>query len=658
MQRISLLTTQAPLGVLTYKAEVPLQVGQVLRVPLGRNQVEAVVWPKAPDECLPEAKLRVVALAEGLPILSLAMIELVEWIAHYYYAERAAVLKMVLASGVGLGVKSARERGHDSAPLNPAHYTPELNAAQQTAVAHIVEASAQAQPKPILLEGVTGSGKTEVYFEAIAGALKQGKQALVLLPEIALTAPLVERFIKRYGGEPVQWHSHLTPARKRSNFRAIVSGQAQVVVGARSALLLPYAHLGLIIVDEAHEMSFKQEDGVPYHARDVAVMRAKLEAIPIVLATATPALETRVQVERGVYEKLLLPSRYGGAVMPRIEAVNLTRTPPPRGTWLAPPLVQALEETLGLGEQALLFLNRRGYAPLTLCRTCGHRFECPQCTSWMVEHRARHRLQCHHCGYNIPVPFKCPTCNDTESLVACGPGVERIADEVGNLFPEARTVIATSDTLATPEQMKQFVADMESGATQIIIGTQLITKGYHFPNLTLVGVVDADIGLQGGDLRAAERSFQQIAQVAGRAGRAAKMGRVLVQSYEPEAPVIQALLSGDTERFYSLEARMRKAANAPPYARYAALIISSENHDIARDYAAHLAKHAPKIAGVHVYGAAPAPLAKLRARWRFRLLVHLPRTAPLHATLKHWLGAHPVPRHVRMQVDVDPYSFV
>ncbi|MFZ2980381.1 MAG: primosomal protein N', partial [Sphingobium sp.] len=457
---------------------------------------------------------------------------------------------------------------------------------------------------------------------------------------------------------PVAWHSGLRSSERRRAWRAIATGQAKVVVGARSALFLPYPKLGVIVVDEAHETSFKQEDGVHYHARDVAVMRGLMEKCPVILASATPAIETRHQVEVGRYTEIKLPARFGGAVMPEIIGLNLLTHPPERGRWIAPLLVTAIDEALEKGEQALLFLNRRGYAPLTLCRHCGYRFQCPNCTAWMVEHRLTRRLACHHCGHVIPVPKACPDCKTEDALVPCGPGVERIADEVAALWPEARTVIATSDTLWSPARAVDFVRSVEGGAVDIIVGTQLITKGYHFPNLTLVGVIDADLGLEGGDLRASERTFQQIVQVSGRAGRGAKPGRVYIQTRMPDAPVIKALISGDTEAFYATETASRRHAHAPPFGRFAAIIISSEDPAEATDIARQIGRSAPEIEGMRVYGPAPAPLAVLRGRHRHRLLVHATRQLDVQSAIREWLGNVVWKSGTRVAVDIDPYSFM
>ncbi len=696
--------------------------GSLVEVPLGPRRILGAVWRGHSDaaamasETVGDNRLRPIASVHPLPPLPPELMRLVEWTADYYLAPAGAVLRMcvpsvALAEGgrpvieyratgrsparmtpqrsaalerigshqgsirdlaersgtseavlrglVHAGALEAVALTPDSAPPRPdPDFAPPALSPEQAAAAGELTVSIGAGFQPFLLDGVTGSGKTEVYFEAIAETLRRGQQVLLLLPEIALTEPMLRRFAARFGCAPVAWHSGLRQSERRANWQAIAAGTAGVTVGARSALFLPYANLGLIVVDEAHEASFKQEDGVHYHARDVAVMRAKFADVPVILASATPAIESRAQVEAGRYRALSLPARYGGATLPPIRAIDLREEQPERGAWLAPGLVAGIAERLERGEQSLLFLNRRGFAPLTLCRTCGHRFQCPNCTAWMVEHRLARRLSCHHCGETIPPPRVCPECNNEDTLVACGPGVERIADEVRARWPEARTAIVTSDTLWNPERAAEFVEAMEAGMIDIVVGTQLVTKGYHFPNLTLVGVVDADIGLSGGDLRASERSFQQIAQVAGRAGRGDKPGEVLVQTRAPESPVIAALVAGDAEAFYAAETEARRDAGMPPYGRLAAIIVSSEDADAAQRTARALADAAPEKDGFEVWGPAPAPLAMLRGRHRHRLLVHAARSFPLQDALRQWLGSCEWPAKVRVNVDVDPYSFV
>jgi primosomal protein N' (replication factor Y) len=508
------------------------------------------------------------------------------------------------------------------------------------------------------LGGVTGAGKTEVYFEAIAAALGHRRQVLVLLPEIALSAQWLERFAARFGVPPAQWHSDLTGVERRVAWRAVARGEARVVVGARSALFLPFPELGLVVVDEEHDAAYKQEDGVIYQARDMAVVRAQLTGIPIVLVSATPSLETVHNVESGRYKALHLPDRHGGAQLPRVAAIDLRLDRPPRQCWLAPTLRQAIGEVLTAEEQVLLFLNRRGYAPLTLCRACGHRMQCPQCTAWLVEHRLAGRLQCHHCGLQVPFPDTCPNCKAEGALAACGPGVERLAEEVAAVFPGARVALMTSDTMTGPLAAAELVRRIEARDTDLLIGTQMVAKGHHFPMLTLVGVVDADLGLHGGDMRAAERTYQLLHQVAGRAGRAERQGRVYLQTYDPTHPVIQALLSGDRDEFLRSEAADRRRAGMPPFGRLAALILSAPDAETADGSARAFARVAPRMDGVAVLGPAPAPLAILRGRHRRRFLMKCRREVAPQPLLRAWLGKVKLPAKVRLQVDVDPYSFL
>ncbi|MFQ5346216.1 MAG: primosomal protein N', partial [Rhodothalassiaceae bacterium] len=511
---------------------------------------------------------------------------------------------------------------------------------------------------PILLAGVTGSGKTEVYFEAIAEALAApAGQVLVLLPEIALTSQWLDRFCERFGAEPAPWHSDLALAARRRTWLGTADGSVRVVVGARSALFLPFRDLRLIVVDEEHDPSYKQDEAVCYHARDMAVVRASIEGIPVALASATPSLETLANVARGRYRRLDLADRHGGAAMPVIAAIDLRAAGPEPGQWIAPALAGATTETLERGEQTLLFLNRRGYAPVTLCRACGGRLECPRCTAWLVDHRYTGRVTCHHCGYSLARPHNCAACGSADTLVPCGPGVERLAEEVARRWPEARLAVLSSDTAGSPERLRELVARIEAGAIDIVIGTQIVTKGYHFPRLTLVGVIDADLGLRGGDLRAGERTYQQIMQVAGRAGRAAHPGRVLLQTYDPDHPVTAALIAGDEAAFLAREAEARQRAGMPPFGRLAALLLSARREEMVREAANRLARAIPRTPGIEVFGPAPAPLARLRGRFRYRFLVKARREVALQAFLRRWLAAVAMPGSVRLRVDVDPQSF-
>jgi primosomal protein N' (replication factor Y) len=721
MNRARLLIFNAALGPLDYRVPDGMEVepGSVVVAPLGPRQIVGIVWEaeRLPTNPVPDSKLRPLLGVLPVPPLRAELRRLIEWTADYYCASLASVARMVLASGGALrgpatmteyrltggmpermtpqrqaaiealegeqatirelasiaGVSEGVLRGLvNQGVLEPVEVdcdrpypsaradfaAPDLNPDQQDAGAQFVAAVEEGRFAPFLLDGVTGSGKTEVYFEAMGAAIAAGRQVLVLLPEIALTEAFLRRFEDRFGAAPVVWHSSLKSTERRRAWRAIATGGAQVVVGARSALFLPYANLGLIVVDEAHEISFKQDEGVRYNARDVAVMRARFERIPVILASATPALESLQMAESGVYTKVDLADRFGGAQLPSIDILDLTEEKPERGRWLAPRLVAAMRERLERGEQSLLFLNRRGYAPLTLCRNCGFRFQCPNCSAWLVEHRLSRRLACHHCGHQTEPPALCPECGEPECLVACGPGVERIADEVAEVMPEARVAVATSDTLNSPEKAAEFVARAEERLIDVIVGTQLVTKGFHFPELTLVGVVDADLGLEGGDLRAAERTYQQIAQVAGRAGRGSKPGEVLIQTRHPEAPVIAALAAGDREAFYEAETEGRRDAGAPPFGRWAAIIVSSEDEAEAREAAGRIGATRPQLDDVMILGPAPAPMALLRGRYRYRLLLNARRSAEVQKVIRDWLGALTFPQGVRVAVDIDPYSFV
>ncbi|MEE2689159.1 MAG: primosomal protein N' [Pseudomonadota bacterium] len=575
-------------------------------------------------------------------------------------AREAAVGIGVVRGLSVLGVIDSIEVSEDALVQqpDPSLPGPTLSEEQWTAATELAGRAETAEFSVALLDGVTGSGKTEVYFEAIAAALAANRQVLVLLPEIALTAQFLERFETRFGTFPEEWHSDVLRARRRRVWRAVADGRARVVVGARSALFLPFRELGLIVVDEEHDLSYKQEDGVIYHARDMAVVRARMEEISVVLVSATPSLETWINVEQGRYSRFHLPARYGRADLPEISLVDLRCDSPQRQCWLSLPLREAVTESLAAEEQSLLFLNRRGYAPLTLCRACGHRLACPNCTSWLVEHRFQGRLNCHHCGYSIRMPKTCPECGAEDRMVACGPGVERLAEEVELLHPDARVELMTSDTIFSSSAAAEIVRRVQAHEVDILIGTQLVAKGHHFPNLTLVGVIDGDLGLAGGDLRAAERTYQLLHQVAGRAGREDRPGRVLLQTHHPEHPVMKALQDGARDAFMAAEAEQRKRGSWPPFGRLAAIVVSGPDESDVETFARSLALNAPQAQNFKVLGPAPAPLALLRGRHRRRLLVRTTRSVRIQERLRPWIASVKPLKAVRVQVDIDPYSFL
>ena len=570
----------------------------------------------------------------------------------------AGVIKGLVDEGVLETVEITAETAF-AAP-DPDHAPATLNPDQAAAAAAITAATEAGGFAPFLLDGVTGSGKTEAYLEAVARTLRRdpAAQVLILLPEIALTQDLIARITARFGTAPAEWHSGVSPPRRRRVWEAVAAGACSIVVGARSALFLPYPDLTLIVIDEEHDGSFKQEDGLVYHGRDLAVARARIEGATVVLASATPSLETLWNAEGGRYGWLKLAARHGTAVLPDISLLDLRRTPPDPQTWLSQPLREAIGETFARGEQSLLFLNRRGYAPVVLCRACGHRLTAPDTDSWLVEHRYTGRLVCHLTGFTMARPKACPSCGATDSLVAVGPGVERVEEEVRALFPEARTAVFSSDTVPDAKSARALIQSMVAGEIDILVATQAAAKGHNFPNLTLVGVVDADLGLRGGDLRAAERTFQLLTQATGRAGRADRPGRALLQTWTPDHPVLQALAAGDRDGFVAAELAEREAASLPPYGRLAALILSGENAVAVEATAQALAQAIPNAERLEVYGPADAPLGLIRGRRRKRLLVRADRDVDLQAFLRAWLARVKVPGSVRLTVDVDPYSFL
>ena len=718
----SVMVPVAVPGPYTYKVPPGVSVvpGTIVRVPLGPREVLGAVWDNPPDPAINPKKLKAIShVYESARPLDKDLRRFIDWVANWTLAAPGMVLRMVLRSEEALeeeppvaGVRriegSAPERmtparsrvletmedgfawtksglAHaagvspsvidgllhqevlevvslPAAPPPPEPQVdfckPDLTPAQKDAAEGLVE-SFDKGAAVSLIDGVTGSGKTEVYFEAVAEALSRGKQVLVLLPEIALTEQFLRRFEQRFGVYPAEWHSEITPKNRARTWRGVASGDVRVVIGARSALFLPYLELGLIVVDEEHDSAFKQDDRVPYSARDMAVVRGHISRFPVVLASATPSIESRVNADTGRYRRFVLPERASGAAMPELKAIDMRHHGPERGRWIAPELLSAMKEALADDAQTLLFLNRRGYAPLTLCRTCGHRFQCPHCSAWLVEHRFQGRLVCHHCGHNEKVPESCPSCGTVDSLIACGPGVERVAEEVADRFPQARTLILSSDLPGGPERLRREMKIVEEGGADIVIGTQLVAKGHNFPKMRLVGVIDADLGLAHGDPRAAEKTFQLLAQVTGRAGRVTGGGKGFLQTYSPDHPVIRALLASDQDAFYQAEIAARQAAGLPPFGRLAAIVVSGPDKRFTEDFARALARAAPKEPAVTLLGPAEAALAMVRGRYRYRLLAMAPRQMDLQAYLRAWLEQAPRPvKGLRVQVDIDPQHFL
>ncbi|MCA3562841.1 MAG: primosomal protein N' [Methylocystis sp.] len=712
-------------------AGLSLASGDLVTVPLGTRETIGVVWDRDPGAPAGSGgNLKAVSARHDWPPLSPHLRRFVDWIAAYTLAPKGMVARMAIRdpesagpekprygvrltgnhpakltdarsrvilaaqggfafpksdlarlAGVSTGVIDALVDAEvmEAVPLPPEAVAPspdagfavtELNDGQAAAAESLGHAVRERRFSVTLLEGITGSGKTEVYFEAVADALRAGRQVMILMPEIALTAQFLARFEKRFGVRPAEWHSGVASNRKDRLWRAIAAGEAKVIVGARSALFLPFAALGLIIVDEEHEQAYKQEDGVHYHARDMAVVRGRIEGCPVVLASATPSVESRVNAESGRYQHIRLPERFGGRKLPQLSAIDLKAHPTRPGSWISQPLKEAVAAALAAGDQALLFLNRRGYAPLTLCRHCGHRWQCPDCSAWLVEHRFRRSLVCHHCGHIERTPQRCEACGAENSLTVCGPGVERLAEEAAVTFPGVRAIVLSSDFPGGTERLRRELDAVAAGEFQLIIGTQLVAKGHNFPGLALVGVIDADVGLTSGDPRAAERTFQLLQQVTGRAGRGDVAGRGLVQTHDPDHPVIKAILSGDAERFYAEEIAMRRAARLPPFGRLAGIVISGPDKAEAEAHARALAQTGLQLLdrpeqaearweGLSLLGPAEAPIALIRGRHRLRLLARGPRDADLQGFLRSMLANGPKERRgIRVGIDIDPMSFI
>lgn len=705
-----------------YDYQVPdhlsVKVGQFVKVPLGPRELVGVVWKIAEDSQVKASRIKDILAVLPVDPLPEASRVFIDWVAAYTMQQPGKVLRMNMSAPDALYPKaprtgyriiseppvkmtSARRRVLDILEGDIARTASEISdlagvsssvvkGLEKLGTLGVVDLPAEEEiPVPdskmegmslsdlqksasdtlsalvlknefsaTLLEGVTGSGKTEVYFEAIATCLSEGRQSLVLLPEIALSSQWLSRFEKRFGVKPVEWHSDLSQGERRRNWRAVIEGRAKVVVGARSALFLPFPNLGLIVVDEEHEASFKQDEGVAYNARDMSVVRGQIGKFPVVLASATPSLETLVNAQSGKYEHVKLPSRFGGATMPSVTIVDLKQHRPGAQRWISAPLHEAITETLAAGQQAMLFLNRRGYAPLTLCDACGHRLQCPHCSAWLVEHRLARRLQCHHCGFATSPLKNCPECDEVDSFKACGPGIERLTEEAQILFPDHNVAMMASDTITSPKAAAEFVDNMTDGKIDLLVGTQIVAKGYHFPNLTLVGVIDADLGLAGGDLRASERTFQLLSQVAGRAGRAEHPGRVFLQSHMPEHPVIEALIKQEMDVFMASEAEARQGAAMPPFGRLAGIVLSSLDAESVVGFCRELARAAPHGDNFLIMGPAPAPLSMIRGRHRYRFLVKSAKDVNIQSIIRKWLAGKKIPSNTRLQIDIDPYNFM
>jgi primosomal protein N' (replication factor Y) len=638
-----------------YAHASPLPKGTLVKVSFGARELYGITWDNHPSASYKTLK-PLLKIYTGLTLPDVS-IKFIDWVSEYTMSHKGQILKMAVPVADAYETEGKRALKQPSPPPPKAAQKPQLSLDQMVASEDVIKSLETEAFHTFLLEGVTGSGKTEVYFESIDWVLKKGGQALVMLPEIALSAQWLQRFEKRFGFPPALWHSDLGKRERKLTFRSIVEGGSPVIVGTRSSLFLPYPDLKLIVVDEEHDGSYKQEEGVIYNARDMAVVRARFSNATCVLASATPSLETEMNVASGKYRHIKLLDRYGDAEMPDVKLIDMRRIKRKSGEWLSQELRQSIRETLDKGEQAMLFLNRRGYAPMTLCQNCGDRLMCPHCSVSLVQHKYLDKLLCHHCGHTLSLPKQCVSCNVEGSYSAIGPGVERILEEVQNFFPDAKSAIMTSDHLSTSAKVSELVDKIQNHEVDILIGTQIMAKGHHFPLLTLVGIIDGDSALSGSDLRASEKSFQLLHQVAGRSGRESRRGQVLLQTHAPEHPVMQALARHNRAEFIALESDQRMIHGFPPFGRLAALIVSGKKPDEVEKTARLLASRFPLNDKAELLGPTPAPLSYLRGKNRWRLLLKTDKNFPPQPLIKHWLGNTKIPSTIRIQVDIDPYSF-
>ena len=646
MNIVRVLIPKTSLFPLDYNSTSNHSIGDLVQVSFRNKNITGIVWEV---DCVDSGKkLKTICNESNVSAsINRELMELIKKAAKYYLSEFGTVAKLVLPVDINESpIKLHKQEIQDCIKLS------KLTDSQEEAL-RIIENNT----KPTVIKGVTGSGKTEVYFHAILNQIKNAKQALIMLPEIALSAQIMERFRERFGFDPVIWNSSITKAKKKRILRGIISGDVQIVIGARSSLFLPYKNLGIIVVDEEHDASYKQNEGILYNARDMAVLRGYIEKCQILLASATPSIESLYNVSKGKYNIVHLKNRFNDAFLPDVQIIDMKQENLGRNTWISSIALNAIRKNIEQKQQTLIFLNRRGYAPLVLCTACGYRANCQSCSASMVLHKKYNKLECHHCGSVSRVPIKCPDCDEEGNLILCGPGIERIDEEIQKMFPEINSVMVSREQGAKPAEMQKLLESMGNGEIDILIGTQIVTKGYHFPNLTLVVIVDADLGFIGGDLRASEKTFQLLHQVGGRAGRASKRGHVLIQTYYPEHKVIEALAEKKEDIFINEELFSRQKAEMPPFSKMAAIIITGKNSEKTLQMAKSFVANAPK-SDAKIMGPAEAMMLKLSGRYRYKILVLANRDFNIQKYLKQWKEHFKIPSSYQVKFDIDPYNFI
>ena len=647
--------------VFSYKINISsYEVGKIIIAPFRNQKLLGIILDEDP-ELIEDDKVKEVDCSIKLPPLSKIYIEFINFFGKWNCIKRGLVLKQIFNPHDKNSIKKVEDLKiyeFYKMPEIKSYSQINLNDNQKTVSKKIIKNFTQKKSRTFLLHGIPGSGKTETYFEAINFCIKNKKQVLILLPEIGLTSEWENRFEKRFGIVPDKWHSGIKKSVKKRIWARTILKKDLIIVGARSALFLPLSNLGLIIVDEEHDSSFKQEEGQRYHARDMSIYLSSKAGIPAILASATPSIESLYNVFNKKYVHLNLPSRATGAQMPDVQIIDMKDNPPLSGNWISEPMVNELKRRYENLEQSMIFLNRRGYSNLTICRSCGHRMSCKHCNSWLIEHRKINKYLCHHCGYKKPLSDKCENCSSYD-LVSCGPGIEKISDEIKNIFPNSIIENLSSDTFSNLENFNSIIKNIVDGKVNFIIGTQILAKGYDFPKLNYVGIIDGDIGVYGGDLRASEKCFQLLKQVSGRAGRHLKnrRGLVQIQTYNPQNPILKTIRDMDENKFYLEEISYRKDAAMPPFSRLISIIISSKSEKLLYDVCYNLLEKFPRYNNIKILGPAPAPLSFLRGRYRNRFLIKSPKNTFSQDIVKNWIENTKIPKQIRISIDVDPYTF-
>ena len=637
----------------TYKSEISetLNSGDFVKAPFGLNEITGVVWPYE-QKTEKQFKIKKISKKINVKNLNSSMIKFISWFSKYNLVPLGMSLKMCLLNKDVVEKDFNKEFVKFKVKKSKNKFL--LNAEQKKSL--IFMKSIGNNYNVTVLEGVAGSGKTLVYFERVKDLINKGFQALILLPEIALTNQFSRRFQEFFGAEPAIWHSGTTKKNKSIIWKGITEGKIKIVIGARSSLFLPFKNLGIIVVDEEHDVSYKQDEGVSYNARDMAITRASLENIPINLVTSIPSIETYNNIVNKKYHITKLEKRYREASLPNIEIINLHSEVLNKGSWIANKTISKVDQYLDKGDQVLFFLNRRGYAPFVICKKCGYKFECPNCAVNLNFHKKFNKLLCHYCGHKSSLSRVCKD-NKKCDLLFCGPGVERIFSELEKIYPNKKIAIFSSDTLKKNKITNTLLKKVEKKKIDILVGTQLLSKGFHFPKLNCIVVVDCDFSSHGYDLRSAEKNIQLYHQLAGRAGRESNTSTIYFQTYTPDDEVLLNISKNDPHAFLQKELLLRKEKKLPPFYRLISLIISGKNEPLIMKFAISVKSKLPKINEVNVLGPVLAPITKLKKKYRCRILIRYPKNLFIQKYLSKSLNKIKIASGIKLEVDVDPINF-